>query len=296
MNHEQIETFLAVVHNGSFCQAAKALYMSQPAVTHRIKTLETELGAQLFIRSNPRLTLTNAGAAFVEEAQALQMAFQHAREAMQIYHERTASIVVGFPEIMLQGVCQAFLAIMQQSKAFAPMQLHSLLLDKPPHYHSKLLTGEADLIFTDIGLPDIASEDFGRRLIFPGCAYVCMHKNHPLAARKQLRMQDLGGHTLQRYPDSTCFNEQFWQLLDKSGIRVQQQNSASFAEALRMLRPDSGLVPCNVRLLQPPGVVYLPILDASFDVGLVWLKSRETLALHKVIQLISDLPAETWRT
>lgn len=296
MNHEQIETFLAVVHNGSFCQAAKALYMSQPAVTHRIKTLETELGAQLFIRSNPRLTLTSAGAAFVEEAQVLQLAFQHAREAMQIYHERTASIVIGFPEIMLQGVCQAFLAIMQQSKAFAPMQLHSLLLDKPPHYHNKLLTGEADLIFTDIGLADIASEDFGRRPIFPGRAYICMHKNHPLAARKQLQLQDLSGYTLQRYPDSTCFNEQFWQLLDKSGVHVQQQNSASFAEALSTLRPDSGLIPCNVRLLQPPGVIYLPILDAFFDVGLVWLKSRETPALHKVIQLISDLPAETWRT
>ena len=93
MNHEQIETFLAVVHNGSFCQAAKALYMSQPAVTHRIKTLETELGAQLFVRTKKGVTLTRAGEYLYEEAQAFIEKSREIREQVKKLQDEGVQIV-----------------------------------------------------------------------------------------------------------------------------------------------------------------------------------------------------------
>ena len=54
MNERQIECFLAVAHGGSFTAASRQLFLSQPAVTHQIRSLEKELGIQLFERSTVR--------------------------------------------------------------------------------------------------------------------------------------------------------------------------------------------------------------------------------------------------
>ena len=61
MDAEKIETFLCAADNLSFSEAAKLLHLSQPSVSHQIKTLEHELGVGLFTRSNTGLELTEAG-------------------------------------------------------------------------------------------------------------------------------------------------------------------------------------------------------------------------------------------
>ncbi|SCX52632.1 LysR family transcriptional regulator [Lysinibacillus fusiformis] len=48
MNIDHIEAFLYVVHYKSTHKAASALFLSQPTVTARIKSLERELGVELF--------------------------------------------------------------------------------------------------------------------------------------------------------------------------------------------------------------------------------------------------------
>ena len=58
---QRIQTFLAAAENLSFSEAAKQLHLSQPTVSHQIKTLEQELGTTLFERSGSGLRLTEAG-------------------------------------------------------------------------------------------------------------------------------------------------------------------------------------------------------------------------------------------
>jgi DNA-binding transcriptional LysR family regulator len=58
---QKIETFLCAAENLNLSEAAKQLHLSQPTVSHHIKTLEQELGAELFERSNTGLRLTEAG-------------------------------------------------------------------------------------------------------------------------------------------------------------------------------------------------------------------------------------------
>ena len=50
----QLEAFLAVVREGSFSAAAKALFRTQPAISQTIKKLEDEIGRPLFDRSSRR--------------------------------------------------------------------------------------------------------------------------------------------------------------------------------------------------------------------------------------------------
>lgn len=59
---------MAVAEKGSFTLAAKALGVSQPAVSQNIAELEKSLGAELFLRRKGSVTLTPKGAAFKEYA------------------------------------------------------------------------------------------------------------------------------------------------------------------------------------------------------------------------------------
>lgn len=64
MHFKQLEVFLHVMRLKSFSKAAEALYLSQPTVSAHIRSLEDELGSQLFIRSTKEITPTRAGKSF----------------------------------------------------------------------------------------------------------------------------------------------------------------------------------------------------------------------------------------
>ena len=64
MNDLQIDYFLAAARNLSFSGAAQELYVSQPAVSRQVQTLEGELGCPLFVRMNKGISLTQNGEMF----------------------------------------------------------------------------------------------------------------------------------------------------------------------------------------------------------------------------------------
>ena len=68
MNFQQCRYVEVVARVGSFSQAAKELYMTQPNLSCSIKDLENELGVQLFTRSNTGARLTEDGHDFLKYA------------------------------------------------------------------------------------------------------------------------------------------------------------------------------------------------------------------------------------
>ena len=63
-----VEYFVAVIDHGGITKAARALYIAQPSLSQAIRTLERQLGVELFDRSGRRLTLTPDGTAFAAPA------------------------------------------------------------------------------------------------------------------------------------------------------------------------------------------------------------------------------------
>ncbi len=61
MTLEQLRIFLAVVEHLHFTRAAEALYITQPAVSAAIQSLETEYGVRLFHRISRQIEITEAG-------------------------------------------------------------------------------------------------------------------------------------------------------------------------------------------------------------------------------------------
>lgn len=79
----QLGYFLAAVEHGSFSAAAEALYIAQPSLSEQVKRLERELGVALFVRTNRRLVLTEAGRVFLPRAEATLAAARDAADSVR---------------------------------------------------------------------------------------------------------------------------------------------------------------------------------------------------------------------
>jgi LysR family transcriptional regulator, carnitine catabolism transcriptional activator len=90
VDRRQLEYFLAVAAHGSFTSAAAALRIAQPSLSHAVKAVEREVGAQLFHRLSRGVTLTAAGEALVRPAQQVLRDFAAARASVQMVSDLTA--------------------------------------------------------------------------------------------------------------------------------------------------------------------------------------------------------------
>ncbi|WP_405913246.1 LysR family transcriptional regulator [Streptomyces sp. NBC_00963] len=71
MDVRRAEHFLAVVKHGGVTRAASALYLSQPSLSLSIRSLERDLGMDLFVRSGRGLVLSESGRSLVPAAERL---------------------------------------------------------------------------------------------------------------------------------------------------------------------------------------------------------------------------------
>ncbi len=82
MDTRRLQHFVAVVDHGGFTAAAKAVFVSQPALSLAVKELEADLGTPLFDRIGRRVQLTAAGAALLGPARQVLRDLETGRAAV----------------------------------------------------------------------------------------------------------------------------------------------------------------------------------------------------------------------
>jgi len=98
LNSMQILCFLKAAQNLSFTESASEMFISQPAFSHNIMSLEKELGVELFVRSNKRkdTVLTPAGAIMYEGLKRLKEQFENlVQQARIISQGKAGTLRVG---------------------------------------------------------------------------------------------------------------------------------------------------------------------------------------------------------
>ena len=83
MDIRHFRYFLAVARQRNFTRAAEQLGIAPPTLTRQIQDMEAELGARLFLRQARDVSLTEAGAALVIEAEATVRQFESAQRNAQ---------------------------------------------------------------------------------------------------------------------------------------------------------------------------------------------------------------------
>jgi DNA-binding transcriptional LysR family regulator len=79
MDIQNLQTFISISETGSFSITAESLFITQPAVSKRISTLEQDLGAALFDRIGKRIQLTEAGQALLPSARRIMAELEESR-------------------------------------------------------------------------------------------------------------------------------------------------------------------------------------------------------------------------
>ena len=78
---QELNVFVRAAESGSFSRAARELRLSQPSVSRIIGELEARLGVTLLLRTTRRITVTDAGALFLDRAREILAEMEEAEDA-----------------------------------------------------------------------------------------------------------------------------------------------------------------------------------------------------------------------
>lgn len=109
-----IEVFLRVAAQGSFAAAARDLGMSRAMVSKHVQALETRLGSRLLHRTTRKLSLTEAGRSYFEQAGTLLEALREAEETVSALQSAPRGILrinapVSFGLLHLGSALESFM-------------------------------------------------------------------------------------------------------------------------------------------------------------------------------------------
>jgi DNA-binding transcriptional LysR family regulator len=186
----QVEAFLTVAERRSVSAAAAVLYVTQPALTTRIKNLERELGIELFVRTPRGMRLTAEGRAFRPHAQRAVQSLAEGRELLRELGEgRVGELLVGAAPAISTYVLPLVLGRFQ-----------ALF----PNVHLIVRTGHSEEVL-ELVLREQVQIGLVRELPHPAVTSVplyddeivlVVHPGHRFAEASSIKVQELGAERL----------------------------------------------------------------------------------------------------
>ncbi len=94
---QELAVFVRAAESGSFSRAARELGLSQPSVSRIVGELETRLGVTLLLRTTRRITVTDAGALFLDRAREILADVEDAEDAARGVDSLRGTIRLALP-------------------------------------------------------------------------------------------------------------------------------------------------------------------------------------------------------
>ena len=207
-----LESFVEVARHGNVSRAAAALFVTQPAITARLKSLERELGVELFVRSHRGMKLTDAGRAFLPYAERSIATIDEGRAVMSNLREGTiGSLVIGAaPAVstyVLPGILRAF-------RTTHPNVRLGVRTGHTEEVLEMVLRGEAHI---GIGRP-VRHPDVELIPLFEDEMLLVVAARHPFAARGKVSMAELAGERLVLFDRTSSYHELTSSLFRQAGV------------------------------------------------------------------------------
>lgn len=284
--------FVAVAEELSLSRAARRLNISQPPLTRHIRFIEETVGAELFVRSAKGVELTSAGQVLLSDARNLiemaQQTFLRARHAAM--GEAGQITIGGFGAQMLDAVPK-FLRQFREDHPGVAISLQTL---NRPEQLDALRDQRIDAAFNRRGT---YPEDIESELLSTERLVAALPSSDLLATRKQLALRELSGRSLivQGSGPRPNFTDALLAMCERGGFNVsgaQEVGDSLTAVALVAGGFGIALVSQSAMYLQLPGVVYVPISDATpgiADIVCIYRRGNSSPVLQ---MLLRDLRAK----
>lgn len=197
MNTSQLECFVSLAATLNYAKTAEQVFLTQPAVSKQIQSLETELGAKLFVRSTRFVNITDFGIQFLPEAQSILNIYYKAKNGTQnLNSENKTSLRIGYSDPNALGFISDILKFIKDDfPNFTP----EFFLGQTDSNLTKLSNSQIDIV---VGIKDLSfnAENIIFRELHKDGFRIVLPKNHPLAIKaeksnlKSLKTEELAEH------------------------------------------------------------------------------------------------------
>lgn len=269
MNLSQLYYFSKLAEVQHYANAAKELYITQPSLSHAIKSLESELGVPLFEREGRRMKLTPFGRAFAEYVNRGLREIDKGVELAQEYNGKLGgSIRIG--------------AIYTVQGDYLPMLIRDYRVQYGLNVKFDLFQGfsgplvdslehdEYDVVFAArvANKPNLCFEHVVSHQLV---AFVS--KSNPLASRQSLSLADLRGRLVYTYRRGTPIGENVNEVLEEVGIRaIQNYQDEITLGGMVLADPSSvGLATLSIGLQSFKDLVVIPLTDVPQDFHRIYM-------------------------
>ncbi|MDX3884363.1 MAG: LysR family transcriptional regulator [Sphingomonas sp.] len=180
--------FLAVIDQGNFSRAAQACNVAQPTLSVGIAKLERMIGQAIFVRSNQRVELTEAGTRFLAHARRIEREFNTALQAMGL-----STDLPPFRLGVLTSIPGSIVAASVADTQPGSENRFELLFGSERELIGHLAKGRIDVALT---LVDRGAGRFAERPIIAEGYVLALSDSHPLAKRNEIAPEELAEETM----------------------------------------------------------------------------------------------------
>jgi DNA-binding transcriptional LysR family regulator len=294
MELRHLRYFVAVAEECHFGRAAERLHMAQPPLSQQIRQLEAELGVELLHRTTRKVSLTAAGARYLERARAVLAAVEHAGEEVgRVAAGEIGRVAIGF-------IGSATYALLPQ----LARQLREEFPDINFDFKGEMLTPDQTVALHD-GTIDIAlmrtpvrDPDLEVRVLRRESLVVAVPEQHPLARVETVRIAQLRDEPFITYPSGhrSVLHDAVLGACQRAGFQPRQVVQVAETSTLVVFVAAGigvALVPESVRELRVTGAVFRPLQDVEqVELAIGWRADKESVALARVVEHIMKLLAE----
>jgi DNA-binding transcriptional LysR family regulator len=220
MNLQHLRALLTIVEQGSLSAAARAMDVSQPAVTKQVQRLEQELEAALLVRGpQQQAALTPAGEQVVAFARDTLARFEALQEQLALLKTVArgnlavaASTIPG--EYLLPGLLAAF------REEYPQTQVEVIIADTA-EVARRVLADEADVGFVGavVDRPELRLERLAADEVV-----LAVSPRHPFAVRGRVGVEELKGQPLVMREEGSGTRRSVEQALAAAGRALRQKD------------------------------------------------------------------------
>jgi DNA-binding transcriptional LysR family regulator len=278
---KQLKYFIEVTKSGSFTRAANQLYITQPAISRIIKSLEDELGVPLFVRSRKHLSLTEAGKVFYNHAQQMEEQY-HAllNDLEQLVTLQKGHLRIGLPSIINSFFFSQFLAAFHREY---PEITFQLVEDGSKRIEEKVANDELD--FGVVVLPT-------QHHVFDNYSFVkeklkiIVPSSHRLAAREKIELKELREEAFIMFNKDFALRDNIIQACNESGFKpkiISETSQLDFIEEMVASKLGITLLPESTSMELTSDVIAIPVANPAidWDLALIW---KNDVRLSHVMQ------------
>jgi LysR family hydrogen peroxide-inducible transcriptional activator len=277
MELHQLRYFCAIAETGSFTRAAHRTHVSQPSLSQQIRKLEDELGVRLLDRLGRKVQLTEPGRSFLPRARAILRDLEAARS--EIVERKVAvsgPISVGvIPTIApyyLPPILATFSRKFPEARVTVTEEITPFLLER-------LRAGTMDVAIAALPL-QARRDEFQSISLVTEKLYAVLPKQHALAKRREVSLNELHEDPFLLLRDGHCFRENAVAACKRARVNPKVVfESGQFSSILSMVAAGLGvsIVPA-MAMEKRPGCLYVPLADerAERTIGVVTLNGRSS--------------------